>query len=82
MTAGIVMTDKKDRIKQYEYDLWILQQVTPINPDDIDLSWCDSKTRDSIMTIVKDDYYRWKNRVNQLNLILTKLKKDDGDSDG
>lgn len=75
------MSDNKELIKQYEYEINILQQIEPINPADLNMSWCDDKTRETIMSIVNDDYYRWKNRINQLNLILDKLKQGDGDSD-
>lgn len=69
-------------IKEYEKILSMLQQMTPINPDDLDLSWCDDKNRETIMNVTKAEYYHWKNRVNQLNLILDKLKQhNDGDSD-
>ncbi len=77
MTAVVtIMSDNEKLIKKCDTEIKKLQQIKPVNVDDLDLSWCDADTRDYINDIYNDLNKSVKARINQLSLIRDKLKSD------
>ena len=72
MTAVVtIMSDNEKLIKKCDREIMKLQQIEPI-----DLSWCDADIRDLIVSINDDINRSVKSRINQLSLIMDKLKSD------
>lgn len=68
--------DNDDLIKRCESELSIIERVEKIPTDDIDP---DTEIGETLINLINDFNNENKSRVNQLRLILSILKKSDGD---
>ena len=68
--------DNDDLIKRYERELTTLEQIGTISTDGLDTT---DKMGKQIYKLITDFNNDNKSRINQLRLILLKLKKSDGD---
>jgi hypothetical protein len=71
------MMDNDDLIKRCESELSIIERVETIPTDDLDP---DSEIGETLINLINDFNNDNKSRVNQLRLILSILKKADGDN--
>ena len=77
MTVGIMM-DSDDLIKWYEMELNSLKGAGTLTTDDLNP---DIPIEKKIIKLINDFNSDNKSRINQLTLILDKLKQSDGDND-
>ena len=70
--------DNDDRIKWYERELNSLKSVGTLTTDDLNP---DRPIEKKIIKLINDFNSENKSRINQLTLILDKLKQSDGDDD-
>ena len=77
MTVGIMM-DSDDLIKWYEMELNSLKDAGTLTTDDLNP---DIPIEKKIIKLINDFNSDNKSRINQLTLILDKLKQSDGDND-
>ena len=74
-----MMMDNDDLIKRCERELSIIETVETIPTDNIDP---DTEIGETLIKLINDFNSENKSRINQLRLILSILKKSDGDGDG
>ena len=72
------MVDNADLIKMYEMELSSLKHMGTIKTDDLNP---DRPIDKKIIKLINDFNSENKSRINQLTLILSKLKQSDGDDD-
>ena len=70
--------DNDDRIKWYERELNSLKHMGTLTTDDLNP---DRPIDKKIIKLINDFNSENKSRINQLTLILSKLKQSDGDDD-
>lgn len=70
--------DNDDRIKWYERELNSLKSMGTLTTDDLNP---DRPIEKKIIKLINDFNSENKSRINQLTLILDKLKQSDGDDD-
>ena len=68
----------EELIKRYEQELSILEQLGTVSTDNLDTS---DKMGERIYNLITDFNNENESRKNQLQLILSNLKKLDGDDD-
>ena len=74
----MIVMDNDDRIKWYERELNSLKSVGTLTTDDLNP---DRPIEKKIIKLINDFNSENKSRINQLTLILDKLKQSDGDDD-
>lgn len=74
----MIVMDNDDRIKWYERELNSLKSMGTLTTDDLNP---DRPIEKKIIKLINDFNSENKSRINQLTLILDKLKQSDGDDD-
>lgn len=72
----MIVMDNDDLIKRCESELSIIERVETIPTDDLDP---DTEIGETLINLINNFNNENKSRVNQLRLILSILKKSDGD---